>query len=321
MEILEVKEYLERLIDYTARKSLFETGGLKKLEIAEGNICDVEIMLAKNDKDLVNNFKKDLVRLVKLSLGFPGIRYKFLFAEEETKSFARYIAITSAKGGVGKSNVALNLAFALKELGKKVALIDADIYGASIPQLLKLENIEVLADENQKIYPVNIEGIEMISTAFIIEEDSSIVWRAPMLQKMLSHFFHDCLWSEDLNFVIIDLPPGIAALEVQKFVPKMEVIIVTTPHPDANKIAYKSGLFARENKYDILGIVENMSYYLNPFSKKKDYLFGSGGGNRLANQLSVQLLGEIPFIKIDKPYKFQSNKNKEIFLEIAKKII
>lgn len=321
MEILELKEYLERLIDYTARKSLFETGGLKKVEIAEGNICDVEIMLVNNDKVLVDNFKKDLIRLVKLSLGFPGIRYKFLFAGEENKSATRYIGIASGKGGVGKSNIALNLAFALKESGKKVGLIDADVYGASIPQLLKLENVEVLADENQKIYPVNVQGIEMISTAFIIEDDSSIVWRTPMLQKMLSHFFHDCLWSEDLNFVIIDLPPGIASLDVQKFVPKMEVVIVTTPDYDSTDISYKSGLFAKENKYDILGIIENMSYYLNPVNQEKEYLFGNNGGKALANRLSVSLLGEIPFNKIDGPYNFQSNKNKDIYMEIAKKII
>ncbi|WP_425451984.1 Mrp/NBP35 family ATP-binding protein [Bacillus taeanensis] len=203
------------------------------------------------------------------------------------------IAVTSGKGGVGKSTVAANLALSLAEQGKRVALIDLDIYGFSIPKLLNITSRPKTI--NGKIIPVGAHGLSVMSMGFLVKENEPIVWRGPMLGKMLEHFFNDVIWGE-LDYTILDLPPGTGdvALDMHQMLPQCKEIIVTTPHEAAAHVAERAGTMAIKTKHEILGVVENMAYFQPPESEKKYYLFGKGGGQKLAHTLGTEVLASLP---------------------------
>lgn len=203
------------------------------------------------------------------------------------------IAITSGKGGVGKSTVATNLAVSLARLGKSVALIDLDIYGFSIPKILDINYRPKTF--NGKIIPVESHGVKVMSMGFLIKNNEPVVWRGPMLGKMIEHFTKDVMWGE-LDYVILDLPPGTGdvALDMHHYIPQSKEIIVTTPHPTATHVAERAGTMAINTKHEILGVVENMSYFTPPNSEEKYYLFGKGGGERLAELLKTDVIAKLP---------------------------
>lgn len=211
----------------------------------------------------------------------------------DPQSGVRFIAIASGKGGVGKSTVTVNLAVALARLGKKVGLVDADIYGFSVPDMMGIEERPQLVDN--RIIPVERFGVKVISMGFFVEENTPVIWRGPMLGKMLRNFFNEVEWGE-LDYILLDLPPGTGdvALDVHQMIPHSKEIIVTTPHATAAFVAARAGAMAIHTEHEIIGVVENMSYYACGKCGNKDYVFGRGGGGKLAEELHTKLLAQIP---------------------------
>ncbi len=208
-------------------------------------------------------------------------------------SGVNFIAVASGKGGVGKSTVTVNLAVALARKGKKVGLIDADIYGFSIPDMMGIEEGPIV--EEGTIIPVERFGVKVMSMGFFIRENSPVIWRGPMLGKMLRQFFSDVGWGE-LDYMLLDLPPGTGdvALDLHQMLPHSKEIIVTTPHATAAFVAARAGSMALQTDHEIIGVIENMAYYECSACGKKDYIFGRGGGARLAETLHTELLAQIP---------------------------
>ena len=204
-----------------------------------------------------------------------------------------FIAVASGKGGVGKSTVTVNLAAALARLGKRVGIIDADIYGFSVPDMMGIEERPVV--ENERIKPIERFGVKVMSMGFFVEDNSPVVWRGPMLGRMLRNFFAEVEWG-GLDYMLLDLPPGTGdvALDVHQMIPQSKEIIVTTPHATAAFVAARAGAMAVKTQHEILGVIENMSYYVCPSCGGRDYVFGRGGGARLAETLHTDLLAQIP---------------------------
>lgn len=209
------------------------------------------------------------------------------------ESGVHFIAVASGKGGVGKSTVTVNLAAALARQGKRVGLIDADIYGFSVPDMMGIEEGPVV--EEGTIIPVERFGVKVMSMGFFIRENNPVIWRGPMLGKMLRQFFSDVGWGE-LDYMLLDLPPGTGdvALDVHQMLPHSKEIIVTTPHATAAFVAARAGAMALQTDHEVLGVVENMAYYECSACGQKDYVFGRGGGARLAETLHTDLLAQIP---------------------------
>lgn len=204
-----------------------------------------------------------------------------------------FIAVASGKGGVGKSTVTVNLAVALARLGKKVGLIDADIYGFSVPDMMGIEDRPAVVDE--RVVPIERFGVQIMSMGFFVEDNSPVVWRGPMLGKMLRNFFAEVAWGER-DVVLLDLPPGTGdvALDIHQMIPQSKEIIVTTPHGTAAFVAARAGTMAMSTNHEIIGVVENMAYMQCGSCGEKEYVFGRGGGGKLAEALHVPLLAQIP---------------------------
>lgn len=245
-------------------------------------------------------WSRKIAKVVKLDLGYKGLKLALEpqgSASEKGASSIKYIAVTSGKGGVGKSTVAGNLAVSLARLGKKVGLIDADIYGPSLPKLFALEEPNLAMDENQKILPAKTaEGVALMSTAFLTEDDQPLMWRGPMLGRMLNHFFSDVKWDADTDFIVVDLPPGTGdvPIDIKNHIPEAKAIVVTTPNKMASHIAIKSGQMAQHLGHELIGVVENLSYFINPVNGAHEPIFGAGGGATVAEELGTKLLSEIP---------------------------
>jgi ATP-binding protein involved in chromosome partitioning len=241
---------------------------------------------------------------------------------------ATFIAVASGKGGVGKSTVTVNLAVALARRGKKVGIIDADIYGFSVPDMMGIEGRPQV--EGGVVSPVTSHGVKVISMGFFVEDNAPVIWRGPMLGKMLRNFFNEIQWGE-LDFVLLDLPPGTGdvSLDVHQMIPHSKEIIVTTPHATAAFVAARAGAMAIHTKHEILGIVENMAWYERG-DGERDYVFGRGGGAKLAEELHTELLLQVPLGAPDNHpsehnyspsvYKEESSTGK-LYLELADKII
>lgn len=209
----------------------------------------------------------------------------------------KLIAVSSCKGGVGKSTVALNLAMSLKRMGKKVGLIDADIYGPSLPTLLNVHGVQPKASETpgKKIAPVEVEGLKTISFGYFIAENDPVIWRGPMLGGVLNQFLFDVDWGE-LDFMILDLPPGTGDIQLS-MVQTTEVdgaVIVSTPQKIALVDTKKGIKMFDQVKVPVLGLIENMSYFVPPESEQKYFIFGEGGGAQMAAELEIPFLGQIP---------------------------
>ncbi|MFZ4515566.1 MAG: Mrp/NBP35 family ATP-binding protein [Acidimicrobiia bacterium] len=211
-----------------------------------------------------------------------------------TDARTRVIAIQSGKGGVGKSSLTTNLAVALAQRGHAVAAVDADVWGFSMPRMLGVDRPPTLIDD--VIMPPEAHGVSLISMGFFAREDQPVVWRGPMLHKALEQFLTDVHWGEP-DFLVVDMPPGTGdiALSMAQFLPRAEVIIVTTPQPAAQKVAQRAAYMAKRVNLSVVGVIENMSYFRGDDGKAYD-IFGSGGGQELADDLDVPLLGQVPLV-------------------------
>jgi len=206
----------------------------------------------------------------------------------------RVLAIASGKGGVGKSSVTTNLAVALAQRGHKVAAVDADVWGFSMPRMLGIDRPPTIIDD--VIVPPDANGVTLISMGFFAREDQPVVWRGPMLHKALEQFLTDVHWGEP-DFLVVDMPPGTGdiALSMAQFLPRAEVVIVTTPQPAAQKVAQRAAYMARKVNLQVVGVIENMSWFRCDHDTTYN-LFGEGGGEELAAQLDVPLLGQVPLV-------------------------
>ena len=214
------------------------------------------------------------------------------FASNDSKT--RPLLISSGKGGVGKSSVTTNLAVALAARGHKVGIVDADIYGFSIPRMLGAERDPVVID--QMLLPPESWGVRCISIGYFVPEGQAIIWRGPMLHKALEQFLTDVFWDEP-DFLLIDMPPGTGdiALSLSQYLPRAEVYVVTTPQPAAQKVARLSAAMAEKVNLPVKGVIENMSWFTGDDGKRYE-LFGAGGGRELAEELEVPLLAQIPLV-------------------------
>lgn len=244
-------------------------------------------------------------------------------------SKTQFIAIASGKGGVGKSTVTVNLAAALARSGKRVGIIDADIYGFSVPDMMGIEERPEVV--NERVIPIERFGVKVISMGFFVEDNSPIVWRGPMLGKMLRNFFQEIEWGE-LDYMLLDLPPGTGdvALDVHQMIPQSKEIIVTTPHATAAFVAARAGAMAIKTSHEIIGVVENMAYFESKLTGEREYVFGRGGGGKLAETLHCELLAQIPLESPDN-HPLDPNFSPSVFaedthvgglyLELAQKVI
>jgi ATP-binding protein involved in chromosome partitioning len=212
----------------------------------------------------------------------------------ETGSKTRPLLIASGKGGVGKSSVTTNVAVALASQGYSVGVVDADIYGYSIPRMLGTDRDPVVID--QMLLPPEQWGVRCISIGYFVPEGQAVIWRGPMLHKALEQFLTDVYWDEP-DFLLVDMPPGTGdiALSLSQYLPRGEVYVVTTPQPAAQKVARLSAAMSEKVNMPVRGVIENMSWFTGDDGKRYE-IFGSGGGQTLADELGVPLLGKLPLV-------------------------
>jgi ATP-binding protein involved in chromosome partitioning len=221
-------------------------------------------------------------------------------AEGRTVPFAdpgsrtRVLLIASGKGGVGKSSVTTNLAIALAQRGKTVGIVDADVYGFSIPKMLGIEQTPTLLD--QVILPPENHGVRAISMGFFAEEETPVIWRGPMLHKALEQFLTDVFWDAP-DYLLVDLPPGTGdiSISIAQYLPRAELYVVTTPQPAAQRVAQRAAFMAHKLNIEVKGVIENMSWFTGDDGTRYE-LFGEGGGQVLADRIEVPLLGKVPLV-------------------------
>ena len=308
----QVRELIGALKDPFLHKTLAETNGIVDVTIKpEKEHVSVKVAIAKVNTGEQLTLQSKVVEVLKeAGADSVGIRFEELpkevleqfrgtVTEAETQdilsplSNIEFISIASGKGGVGKSTVSVNLAVALARRGKKVGLIDADIYGFSVPDMMGITAMPEVRED--RIMPVERFGVKVISMGFFVEDNAPVVWRGPMLGKVLDQFFRDVDWG-DLDYLLLDLPPGTGdvALDIHQMIPASKEIVVTTPHPTAAFVAARAGAMALQTEHELLGVVENMSWFASEVTGEKEYVFGQGGGVRLSEELRTELLGQIP---------------------------
>lgn len=303
---------LSHVIDPDLKKDIVSLGMIRDLEI-DNNEITFSLVLTTPACPFKESLKKACIRAIH-DIAAPdaivnvNVTSRTTSTREEGTSLLpgvkNIIAVASGKGGVGKSTVAANLAVRLAEMGAKVALLDADIYGPSVPLMFDLqrpalESIEI--DGKSKVLPVNKYGVDLLSIGFFVDAESAMIWRGPMASGALKQLLTDCHWGE-LDYMVIDLPPGTGDIHLSlvQSVTLTGIVIVTTPQEVALADARKAvNMFNNEKiKVPILGIVENMSWFTpEELPENKYYLFGREGGKRLATELSLPLLGQIPIIQ------------------------
>src|SRR6266545_3097219 len=269
---------LERVIDPELRRPVTELDMVRDVEIDGGDVR-VTIALTVAGCPLRDSFQDQVAEVMR---DVPGVERVALGFDVMTPE-ERQALTTKLRGGVGKSTLTANLAVAFAEKGKQVGILDADVYGHSIPHLLGIRQKPVLVDK--MIVPPVKHELKLMSIGFFLDDNQPVMWRGPMLHRALEQFLSDVHWGE-LDVLIVDMPPGTGdvAISLGQLLPRAEVLIVTTPQPAAQEVAARAALMAQKTSMRLLGVVENMS----------GDVFGSGGGDRLAEELGVQLLGRIP---------------------------
>ena len=325
----ELIEIVGKVVDPELRRDLHTMGMLRGVSLAGGTVHAV-VALPSEDWPA----RETLVNLIETSIttrdGVEAVSVEFLVMDEaeqaavreqligdpaasggsqeaqghaegraipfaEAGNRTRVLLIASGKGGVGKSTVTANLAIALAQQGLRSAVVDADVWGFSIPRMLGVDRPPTVID--QMVVPVEANGVRCIFMGFFAREDQPVIWRGPMLHKALEQFLTDVHW-DDPDYLLVDLPPGTGdiSLSLSQFLPKSELIVVTTPQPAAQKVAQRAAYMAEKVNLSVRAVIENMSWFRGDDGKRYD-IFGSGGGEALAEELDVPLLGQIPLLQ------------------------
>lgn len=304
---------LERVNDPELHKNLVELNMIEDVSI-DGDKVVVNVALTTMGCPLKatmeNNIKKELSSIEEISevnVTFTQMSNEKLnkITQDINKSQnkkepfknTKVIAVGSGKGGVGKSTVTANLAVVLKNMGYKVGLIDADILGYSIPQIMGISGVRPMILDENIILPIERNGVKVISMGNLVDKNEALIWRGPILGGILKQFSEDVYWG-DLDYMLIDLPPGTGdvPLSLMQQMPKAEILIVTTPQITAATVAKRLGLMAEKTNSKIIGVIENMSYFICDKCGEKHYIFGEGEGEKLSDELGTKFLGQIPLV-------------------------
>jgi len=298
-----VLEKLENIIDPDLRKDIVSLGFVKDLRINGGDVS-FRIVLTTPACPVKDAFETEAVRLVSEIAGVENVRVTMDAEVPQGRGVANnvalpgvknIIAVSSGKGGVGKSTVAVNLAVSLALDGAKVGLMDADVYGPNVPMMLgvKLSQPDVA---NGKLQPIEAHGVKMISMAVLVPPDKPMILRGPMLHGVVRQFLTDVEWGE-LDYLIVDMPPGTGdvQLSLAQLVPVQGAVLVTTPQAVSLSDVRRALAMFETVAVPVLGVVENMSYFIPPDMPEKRYnIFGEGGGRKFAEQFNIPFLGEVP---------------------------
>ena len=309
----QITEALKTVIDPELRRNIVELEMVRAIDIKDAGVVDVTVSLTTPGCPIKNHFQTAVVKSVSALDGVARVNVGFdVLSDQEKAGLQRklgrpgglpegalaqvnnIICIGSGKGGVGKSSLTANLAAALVADGKKVGVLDADVWGYSIPRMLGLGGQRPKVTGERKIVPLEAHGIKVMSIGFFIAEDEAVVWRGPMLHKALTQFLEDVAWDE-LDFLLIDLPPGTGdvSMTLAQLLPQAKFVLVTTPQATAQKVARRAAQMADKVSLEIAGVVENMSGFTTPGGERFT-IFGEGGGQLLADEIDVPLLGKVP---------------------------
>lgn len=312
----QVRQAMRSVLDPEIGKPIEDLGMLKEIRV-EGSTVEVDVLLTIAGCPLRETITRDVTAAasalegvddVKVSLtpmseeqrgalagqlrGGAGPLEKTFFTEGDTS----VVAVASGKGGVGKSSVTVNLAAALAADGHRVGILDADVWGFSIPRMMGVQGSQPVGF-NSMILPVESHGVKIISMGFFVSEETPVMWRGPMLHKAVQQFLGDVYWG-NLDILLCDLPPGTGdvSISLASFLPGASMIVVTTPQEAARKVAERAGKMAAETKMKALGVIENMSFFVCPHCGEETNIFGEGGGTEAARTLGVPLLGQVPLM-------------------------
>ncbi|TML98062.1 MAG: Mrp/NBP35 family ATP-binding protein [Actinobacteria bacterium] len=310
----DILKALESVIDPELRRNIVELDMVRSVEIRDAGVVDVTVSLTTPGCPIRNHFQTGVTNAVRGVDGVTQVNVSFDVLTDQQKAdlqrklgrggglptgalaqVANILCVGSGKGGVGKSTLTVNLAAALTAEGEKVGVLDADVWGYSVPRMLGLGNDRPAVSAQRKIVPLEAYGIKVMSIGFFMgSEDAAVVWRGPMLHKALTQFLEDVDWGE-LDYLLIDLPPGTGdvSMTLAQLLPQAKFVIVTTPQPTAQRVARRAAEMAHKVNLEIAGVIENMAGFVTP-GGERFAIFGEGGGQALADELDVPLLGKVP---------------------------
>lgn len=312
----EVREALTHVIDPELHTDIVDLGMVGEIVINDGRV-EIEVALTIASCPMRGQIEADVERRVVSLPGVDSATIRMTVMSQEQRSTlmerarkraretaiptavspsTRVIAVSSGKGGVGKSSLSVNLALSMSALGHTVGLLDADIWGFSAPRMLGVTDMRLSANKDRKIVPTEAQGIYLVSTGLLTDdEDTALMWRGLMLSKAVEQFLNDVAWPADLGYLIIDMPPGTGDIQMalSRLLPQAEMVVVTTPQIAAQKVATRVADMARRSHMPIIGVIENMAGFTTDEGTHYN-IFGSGGGASLADHLGVELLGSIP---------------------------
>jgi ATP-binding protein involved in chromosome partitioning len=308
----QILEALKVVIDPELRRDIVELEMVRSIDVKDGGVVDVTISLTTPGCPIKSHFQTAVANAVtgvegvtRCNVGFDvlsdtekGALQRKLgrhgLPEGALAQVSNVICVGSGKGGVGKSSLTVNLAAALAAEGKRVGVLDADVWGYSIPRMLGLGAERPKVNGERKILPLDAHGLKVMSIGFFVTENAAVVWRGPMLHKALQQFLEDVAWGE-LDYLLIDLPPGTGdvSMTLAQLLPQAKFLIVTTPQAAAQTVARRSAEMADKVSLEIAGVIENMAGFTSP-SGERFAIFGEGGGQLLADELDVPLLASVP---------------------------
>jgi ATP-binding protein involved in chromosome partitioning len=308
----QITEKLTGVIDPELRRSIVELGMVRSIEVKDGGRVEVVVSLTTPGCPIRSHFQQAVAARVgeldgvsEVAVGFDVLSDQEKGRLQDTLGRRRLpegalaqvknvICVASGKGGVGKSTMTANLAAALQAEGHAAGALDCDVYGYSIPRMLGVNRKPDVNGERKIVPPVSASGVKVMSIGFFLEENAAVVWRGPMLHKAIQQFLEDVAWDE-LEYLLLDLPPGTGdvSMTLAQLLPQAKFAIVTTPQPAAQSVAQRAAQMAAKVDLELLGVIENMSGFTTPDGQRFT-IFGEGGGQLLADELDVPLLGKVP---------------------------